>query len=87
MTSQPEETEHLTFIISQKHTAADVAGGQSVYQQRERASRSQTMSSKTLHTPLCYGDDSAVMVTDCATELLTGLTVSLCVCVYVYSPT
>lgn len=75
---QPEETEQLTYIF-QKHTAAVIAGGQSVYQQRERASRSQTM---TLHTPLCYGDAAAVMVTHCATELLNGLTVSLCLWVH-----
>lgn len=79
-------TEDLTFIF-QKHTAADIAGGQSLYQQQERVSRSQTMSSMTLNTPLCYGDDAAVMVTDCATELLNGLIVSLCVCVCIYSPT
>ena len=39
------------------------------------------MSSMTLHTAHCYGDDVTVMVTGGAPELLNGLSVSLCLCV------
>lgn len=76
------ETHH--FIFQEKNTAADIAGGQSVYQQQERMSRSQTMSSMSLHTPhlwrWCgyYGYRLCYWITEWSHSI------SLCLCVHLF---